>query len=431
MPSFTYTARDAAGAVSNGRLEADSRKGALRQLSSRGLVPVSLKEGAASSSGRAKSRGSATDGEGDTATSGGWRSWLTERSGGALAGVSRKDRLPFLRALSDLLTAGVQTGDAVRMLSRRLSGGAQKKLANALWDGLSQGRSLSQSMREMPAVFDEASISLVEAGEATGNLGEILKRLVTDLEEREELKSKLVGAMAYPIFIVMVAVAVVLVFLYFLLPRIQTLLTGLGGKLPFATRALIGMSEFLVTWGPVLVIGAVLAGVALWAWRKTPNGRTVLDQRVLGFPGLGAFLRDSDLLRMVQTLALLLENGITTLTALTLTERTILNTSIRRSFNEARLKIAEGMPISAALKATGWFPDLVIDILVIGDNTGNLVPGLHEVSRYYRRRQSRQLNFFVGALSIAVLMVAFVFVALIAFGIILAVFQLSSNLRVR
>ncbi len=421
MPTFSYTARDSGGANVAGRLEAGTRKAALRELSSRGLVPVRLVEGAAAP---------ATGADAATTTP---RRGLTLllRGGAPSARFSRRDRLPFLRSLGDLLGAGVQTGDAVRMLSRRLSGGRAKALASAVWDDISQGRSLSGALRAHPEVFDEASVSLVEAGEATGNLADILRRLITDLEEREELKGKLVGAMAYPVFIVGVALGVVLIFLYFLLPRIQTLLTGLGGKLPLATRLLIGASEFMVTWGPVLLLGAILGGVALWAWRRTPAGREAFDRRVLGVPGLGAFLRDADLLRLAQTLALLLENGITTLTALTLTERTILNTTIRRAFNEARLKIAEGMHISAALRATGHFPDLVSDILVIGDNTGNLVPGLHEVARYYRRRQSRQLNFFVGALSIAVLMVAFLFVAMIAFGIILAVFQLSANLRVR
>jgi type II secretory pathway component PulF len=151
----------------------------------------------------------------------------------------------------------------------------------------------------------------------------------------------------------------------------------------------------------------------------------------LGVPGFGTFLRDSDLMRLIQTLSLLLENGITTITALALTERTILNTTIRRAFNDARQKIAEGAAIAAALRDTGYFPDLVTDMLLIGENTGNIVPGLKEVSRYYARRQTKQINFFVAALSIGVLLVAFAFVALIAFGIILAVFQLSANLKVR
>jgi general secretion pathway protein F len=431
MPSFSYTARDAKGALVIGKLDADSRKAALRQLSGRGLVPVRLDDGAGGAGGAAAK---SEPGEGKStlgriaALTGGDEPVSSAR---AARRLSRKERLPFLRALAELLGCGVQTADAVRMLSRRLSAGGQKTLATAVWDDLSQGRSLSAAMRAHPRVFDEASISLVEAGEATGNLADIVRRLVTDLEEREELKGKLIAAMAYPVFIVGVAIGVVLVFLFFLLPRIQSLLSSLGGRLPLATRVLIGMSEFLVTWGPVILIALVLGGVALWAWRRTPAGREHFDRRVIGVPGLGAFLRDSDLMRLVQTLALLLENGITTITALALTERTVLNTTIRRAFNDARQKIAEGLPISTALRDTGYFPDLVMDILMIGDNTGNIVPGLQEVSRYYRRRQAKQLNFFVGALSIAVLLVAFVFVALIAFGIILAVFSLSSNLRVR
>ena len=209
------------------------------------------------------------------------------------------------------------------------------------------------------------------------------------------------------------------------------MLTSLGGKLPLATRLLIGLSELLVTWGPVIAAGLAFGAVALVAWRRTPKGWEVTDHRVLGLPGIGAFVRDSDLLRMVQTLGLLLENGITTITALALTERTILNTTIRRSFSEARQKIAEGMHISHALRNTGYFPDLITDILVIGDNTGNIVPGLQEVARHYRKRQTQMLSLFINVLSVGVLLFAFMFVALIAFGIILAVFQLSSNLSTR
>lgn len=424
MPSFTYTAKDSGGATLKGALDAENRKGALRQLAARGLTPVRLQEGAAvPASAGATARGAAAVIDEPQEP--------TKPTSASLQKLSRRDRLPFLRALGDLLACGVQTGDAVRMLSRRLSSGRLKTLAVAMWDGLSQGQSLSATMRVHAAVFDEASCSLIEAGEATGNLSEIVKRLVADLEARDELRSKVINAMAYPIFIVLVAVAVILMFLFFLLPRIQTLLTSLGGRLPLPTRMLIGMSELMITWGPVLAVGLAFGSVAIVAWRRTAKGREVLDQRVLGLPGIGPFLRDSDLLRMVQTLALLLENGITTITALALTERTILNTTIRRTFAEARLKIAEGMHISHALRNTGYFPDLITDILVIGDNTGNIVPGLQEVARYYRKRQAQMLSLFINVLSVGVLMFAFAFVALIAFGIILAVFQLSSNLSAR
>lgn len=429
MPTFTYTARDARGEVVRGRLEAASRKAALRQLSGGGLVPVRLDEGA----GDLRSSG---NGGGTVAS-------LRERLGaltsdgtgaerrGRETQLARKHALPFLRALSELIGCGIQSGDALRLLSRRLAAGPQKTLAAGIWSDLSQGRSLSAALRARPKVFDEAEVSLIEAGEATGNLADILRRLVADLERREEMKSKLTAAMAYPVFIMVVAVVVVLIFLFVLLPRIESLVEGMGGQLPFATRLLIGFSKFLIVGGPVVLIGGALLVSALWSWRRTAKGRAETDQRVLGVPGFGAFLRDADLLRIVQTLALLLENGITTIAALALTERTILNTSIRRAFNDARQKIAEGLAIAAAMRDTGFFPDLVTDMLLVGENTGNIVPGLKEVARYYERRQTKQINLFVATLSIGVLLVAFAFVALIAFGIILAVFSMSSSLGAR
>lgn len=424
MPTFSYSARNDSGSAVSGQLEAANRKTALRQLAGQGLVPVRLDEqslaGRMEVSGQTVSLGARLKSfvSGDTV------------SGEAKSNLSRRERLPFLRALSELLGCGVPTGDAVRMLSRRLSGGGQKALATRIWDDVRQGQSLSAALRSQSGVFDEASISLIEAGEATGNLAEILSRLVEDLEERDEIRTRILTAMAYPAFIVLIALGVVLVFLFFLLPKIETLLDALGGNLPFLTRMLIAFSDFLISWGPVILIGGVLAGVALWAWRKTPRGRTVVDQRSLGLPGLGSFLRDSDLLRLVQTLALLLENGITTIAALALTERTILNTTIRKAFGEARSKIAEGMAVSNALRTTEFFPDLVLDILLIGENTGNLVPSLKEMVRYYHKRQNRQINFFISALSIGVLLAVFVFVALIVFGIVTAVLSLSANLRV-
>lgn len=424
MPTFTYTARDPKGDVVRGRLDAGNRKAALRQLSGNGLVPVRLDEGG----GDAKAV--VTGANGGTVASLLAPTTDTARSPKDFT-FSRKHALPFLRALSELIGCGIQTGDALKMLARRLSGGPQKALAAAIWSDLSQGRSLSAALRGRGKVFDEAAISLIEAGEATGNLAEILQRLVLDLERREEMKSKLTAAMAYPAFIMLVAVVVVLIFLFVLLPKIEDLVEGMGGQLPFATRLLIGFSKFLLVGGPIMVIGGGLATTAIWSWRRTEKGRAETDHRVLGVPGFGPFLRDADLMRLIQTLSLLLENGITTITALALTERTILNTTIRRAFNEARLKIAEGLAIAAALRDTGYFPDLVTDMLLIGENTGNIVPGLKEVSKYYERRQTKQINFFVAALSIGVLMIAFAFVALIAFGIVLAVFSMSSTLQSR
>jgi hypothetical protein len=171
--------------------------------------------------------------------------------------------------------------------------------------------------------------------------------------------------------------------------------------------------------------------VAFWAWRKKPAGRLRSDAWLLKSAGIGRFIASQEILRITQTLSLLLENGITTIPALAMTERTLQNRVLRASFAEARAKIAEGAPISGALQAMGHFPALVIDVLTVGENTGDIVPSLKEIARVYRRQITSDVNVFLNVVSITVLLVAFAFVALIAFGIILAVLQLSASLRVR
>ncbi len=411
MPIFHYTARDAAGAESRGKLEAGSRRQALAQLRAHQLVPSRLDEGGAV----------------DSAPGGG--AFSLGRSLGRGKRHGREHALPFLRALMGLVTGGIQVADGVKLLSRRLSDPTLRSLAAALWDQLSQGRSLSQAMTAVGPVFDEPTINLVQAGEATGRLGGVLERLVGDMEERAELRSKLVGALAYPAVILVMAVVVILIFLFFLLPRIETLLASLQGNLPLVTRLLIGFANFLVGYGWFCALVAGVGVSIFWAWRRKPEGRLATDRWLLKVSGLGPFLVASDIVRLTQSLSLLLENGITTLPALTMTERTIQNRVFRAAFAEARGKIAEGAGISAALGGTGFFPPLVIDVISVGESTGDIVPSLKEVSRDYRRRMSKQVGVLVNAVSIGALLAAAVFVALVAFGIISAVFQISASLK--
>jgi type II secretory pathway component PulF len=416
MPIFHYVARDAQGAESRGKLEAATRKQALAQLRSRQLTPSRLDEGAAGAAAAA-------------AESAGSISLGSFGGSGAKKRFGREHALPFLRALMGLVTAGIQVADGVKLLGKRLSDPALRALSAALWDQLSQGRSLSQAMTAQGAVFDDATVNLVQAGEATGRLGGVLERLVLDLEERAEIRSRLIGAMAYPAVILGMAVIVILIFLFFLLPRIETLLASLQGNLPLATRLLIGFANFLVGYGWFFaLVGAV--GVSIfWAWRRKPEGRLASDGWLLKVTGVGTFVISNDILRLTQAFSLLLENGITTLPALAMTERTIQNRVFRAAFAEARGKIAEGAGISTALGGTGFFPPLVIDVISVGESTGNIVPSLKEVARDYRKRIANQAGVFVNVISVGALLVAAGFVALVAFGIISAVFQISASLK--
>lgn len=416
MPTFVYSARDAKGSAISGELDAASRRAALQKLAARQLRPTSVSERGA----RASTAAAAAEPV--------WSKLFSASRQSKASQLDRKSALPFLQALRELLACGIQSGDALRMMSSRLSDKRQRLIASLLWDELRQGRSLSESLRRLPRVFDESLVSLVEAGEATGSLTRVLDRLVESMEERKAIANKLVAALAYPVVLIAVSIALVMLFLFFLLPQIQGLLDSLGGDLPAATRLLILVADFLLYYGWVIGLGLVVLVSALAAWRRTSAGRVAFDAFVLRIPGVGRFLRDAQILRLTQVLSLLLENGITMVQSLSMTERSLSNRAMRRDFGEARVKVVEGATLSNAFKATGYFDDLALDIFTVGENTGNVVPALKQMARQYNDRIDRLIRSFLGVLSTGVLLFVCSFVALIAFGIISAVFQLSSSL---
>jgi len=426
MPTFAYKAKDAQGSVVGGRLEAATRRAALQKLAARRIRPLSIAEAAEGDEGASLR----ADG-GSAARRFGLAALLQAlRPAGARreAPAKRKHALPFLQALKELLNCGIQPGDALRLLATRLSDPRQKALAAGLWDDLRQGRSLSEGLRARPEVFEESAVNLVEAGEATGHLKRVLERIVADMEERKRVRDQLAAAMAYPLFLMFVCAAVVLLFLFVLLPRIQGLLDSLGSKLPASTRLLIGLSEWTLQYGWLIGLALVGAAVGVASWRKTEKGRVAFDALVLRLPGLGRFLRDSQILQFAQSLSLLLENGITMVQALAMAERSLSNRAMRERFREARGKVVEGASLSGALKSAGYVDPLTLDIFTVGENTGNLVPGLKQMARQYTEAIDKHVKSFLGVLSVGVLLLAFAFVFLIAYGIISSVFQLSSSL---
>jgi type II secretory pathway component PulF len=430
MPSYTYTARDRSGAAVSAALEAPTRRDALRMLAARGLTPVRVSEAGGNESGARK----VESGKKDSATSTtpsrrSLRSPLSAfRSPGAIV-PRRKERLPFLQALSDLTTSGLSAGEAVRLLSVRLKEPALRALCAGLWEHISEGAPLSRAMAAFPDVFDSSSVNLVAAGETTGSLNDTLSRLIAHLTEQRALRRQLLSALAYPIFMMFVAGGVILFFLFYLLPKLQSLLTSLHGKLPVSTQLLIGLSDFALHYGIFVLLAVVFLGVSFWRWRATESGRIASDGWMLRLPFLGTFVVSQTVLAISQTLSVLLENGITTAEALKMTERQIDNRVHRAAFGEATARVLEGESLSLALNRTNCFPDLVLDRLAVGENTGNVVPSLKDIARSYQVRISEELNIFTRVIASGVLLVVFVFVGFIAFSIVSAVFSLSSSFK--
>jgi type II secretory pathway component PulF len=422
MPRFAYTAHDRAGKSVIADVDAPTRKDALRLLSARGLQVASVNEMAASAPGK-KANGAPATKPASTAPA-----RVSRRASPQLLG--RRECLPFLESLHDLATSGLSAGEAVRLLSVRIKEPRLRSLCAGIWEQISEGAPLSRAMAGFPQVFDSSITNLIQAGEATGSLNETLARLIAHLTEQRELRRQLLTALAYPIFMVSVAGGVILFFLVFLLPRLKTLLTSLGGKMPASTSLLISLSEFALSiYGLATLIVLVLGLVSFFGWRQTAAGRAATDAWLLKLPLTGPFIVSQTVLAFAQTLSVLLENGITAAEALRMTEKQIGNTVHRAAFNTATARVLEGEALSLALTRTGCFPDLVLDRLAVGENTGNVVPSLKQIAIAYQKNISNQLNMFTKVIASGVLMAVFIFVGFIAFAIVSAVFQVSGSFK--
>lgn len=418
MPRFTYTARSGTGQTVESTLDAPSRKDAARLLAARGLRPISLNELGGAPAAAAKKSTTVADA---------LPKLFAERS--AHRQFSEELQLPFFQALSDLIGSGLPAGEAVRLLSQRLQEPQLRGLCAALWERLSEGLPLSQAMESLPGTFTTHAVNLIAAGEATGNLREVLQRLVQHYTAQREMRRTLAAALAYPIFICTIAVGVIIFFIFFLLPRLQTLLNSLGGKMPWATRLLVGLSEFLLHYGVIAIVGVVLTVVFFWRWRKTAKGRAATDAWVLRTPFAGRFVSAATIHNFASTLAVLLENGVTTAEALRMTERTIANRSLQAAFRDATSRVLEGESLSQSLAKTKCFPPLVIDRLAVGESTGQLAPSLRNIAASYQDDLARQVNVLTQVISTGVLLVAFTFVAFIAYAIVSAVFSVSASFK--
>jgi type II secretory pathway component PulF len=408
MPRYTYTARSSDGQTVSDGLDAPTRRDAARLLASRGLQPFNLQEVGGSS---AASRSTQS---------------LIHSSSRAL---TAELQLPFLQSLSELVGSGLPAGEALRLLSQRLQEPRQRALCGRLWEKLSEGLPLSLALQTLPAVFPAHTINLIAAGEATGNLREVIERLIQHYVARQELRRLVTAALAYPVFICAVALGVILFFVFFLLPRLQTLLNSLGGQLPWSTRLLIGLSDFILHYGLVAMVAAALGLVMVWRWRRTAAGRLSSDGLLLRLPFAGHFATGTAIHAFSSTLGVLLENGITTAEALRMTERTFDNRALQAAFREATGRVLEGESLSQSLARTGLFPPLITDRLAVGESTGQLAPSLRGVARSYQQELERSLRAFTQILSNGVLLFAFAFVAFIAYAIVSAVFQVSASFK--
>ena len=417
MAVFKYLAIDAKGKTLSGSVDASSEREARKKIRSQKLTLIKFTSGGGkgkkvSKSGKFKDKSIS----------------LKTRSIRKGSSKGEKIGLEFLKRLNELHGSGMPVADSVKLLNSRLSDPYQKEIAGTLWRELTEGRTLSKAMRFLPQYFSESSTFVIEAGEATGNLSPILAKIISHLEEKREIRSKVVGSMTYPVFVGFVAIGVVIFFLFFLLPQIQEMLDSLGGELNLMAKILINGSNLLLTLGPFILIGLLVGLGSILQWNKTEKGGMALDKNLLKLPLFGRILYLSELFQLSSLLSTLIWSGIGLTENLRLCEKTIKNRFLRNHFRSARALVNEGKSLPESLRKFKFMPLMQLDVIEVGEKTGNLGNSMEDASRTFRNELTKKIQIMTTLVSGGALGFAFSLVALVAISIVTSIFQVSKSI---
>lgn len=399
MPAFRFLALDAAGRRERGVLQADSARAARVQLRERGLAPLEV----------------------DAVESG--------ASGGASAARLSGSRLALLtRQLATLVRAGLPLDEALAALADASDARARPTVL-ALRAAVMEGRGLADSMASFPRAFPPAFRASVAAGEASGRLDLVLQRLADWAEARDALRRQLINALAYPVLLLVVALAVVAGLMAHVVPQVVGVFAQSGQVLPLPTRILLQGGELLRAGGLawLLLPTLLLAGlVGLW---RAPASRARMQALLLRLPGLGRLLRAADTARFARTLALLGGSAVPLLDALRVAGGVVQQAPLRAALEQAGRAVREGQGFARALEASGQFPPVALRLIASGEKAGRLPEMLDEAALQCERELQLALGLLAAALGPVVILGLGLLVLFIVLAVLLPIFELNTLIR--
>jgi general secretion pathway protein F len=410
LPAFAYTGLNSQGRSIKGVQTADTVSGLKASLRREGVYLTAVTE--ANASGRTRET---TDTESQDVDFGA----LFDR-------ISPKQVAYVTRLLSTLLIAGVTLPEALGALTDQVESARFKGVLSDLSSRVNEGSSLAAALGVHPSVFTPLYVNMVRAGESSGALETVLIRLADFMDQQEELKGKLGTALLYPIAMALVATFVVGLLMVKVVPQVTELFSDQEMSLPFSTRILIGVSDFVGGyWWLILLVGAA-GSWAFAKWRMTAAGRASLDHRKLTMPFLGDLLRKVAVARFSRTLSTMLASGVQLLEALDIVSSLLGNVTLEKAVSDARDDIREGEGIAPALKRSGEFPPLVTHMISVGERSGELESMLSDVADAYDREVNTAINRSMAVLEPLMIVGMAVVVGFIVFAIMQPIIQMNS-----
>ena len=420
MPQFSYKARRKSGEVVQGVLDVADRPAALVQIERLGLFPVMV-EGA---------RGGAASVPMPGEKEAGRRSLLpafTQRK------RQRRPKLQelatFTQQMANLLNSGMPLTVALNSMTHLESKGIPSDVSKALKQEVMEGRSLSDAMSKQRIIFSDLYVNMVRAGEQSGALVEVLRRLSDHFNRFAEVQSKFKSALIYPAVVASVGIGIVIFFMTFMLPRFLTIFEGLKVPLPLATRILVGISHAFSTYWWVMVLVVVTIVVLFKRFKATDEGKRKIDGWKMNAPVVGKVIRLNIFGQFARTLSTLLINGVPVLTALKITEEIMPNVIIKEAIAKTRDAVTDGKTIAQPLAQSRIFPQLMIDLIKIGEETGDVPGALKNVADTYENELTIGLRVMTNLIEPAMIIMMAVLVGFLLFSVLSAMFSITASIQ--
>ncbi len=404
MPAYAFEALSADGQTRKGTLEADSAKSARTQLRTQGLVPLSVEAVQAAKAGSAGAL-------------------FTRRVLGAQA------LAVWTRQLAGLVGSGLPLERALASLSSEAESEAERNLVADLRAEVNSGSTFGRALAQHPREFSAIYVAVVGAGEQSGNLGLVLEHLAQDLEDQQVLNAKLLGAALYPAIVSLVALAIVLFLVTYVVPQVASVFAGSKRALPFLTVLMLGLSDVVRSYG-WLMLGLLVLGIGAARWAlRAPELRYRFDAAWLGLPIIGRLSRSYNAARFASTLAMLAAAGVPILKALQAASDTLSNQAMRRDAQDALVAVREGAPLASALAQKKRFPGLLSMFARLGEQTGQLPLMLQRAASQLSSEVQRRAMQLATLLEPLLIVLMGLVVMLIVLAVLLPIIQMNQLVR--
>ena len=410
MPAFAYTALDATGKQVTGSLSVSTRAEVYRKLEAQRLVPIKVAEdeAAAKVAADAKAQQEAPPPK-----------------------LTRPQLILFTEELADLLDGGLQLEQALRVMHERQESPILRRVSGRIREQLREGAMFSKALQQASPSFDEMYCNLAAAGEVSGSLPPILRRLTASITQVQELQTRALSAMIYPAVLFAALIVLMLVFSLVLVPQFSEMLAKSRTGLPFMMRMLVGFSQFVGHWW---WLGLTIAGTVVLLFRSfiaRENGRRWWDRFKLNIPLFGPVLQARFYAQFSSSLGNLVNNGIPLLNALKLTTKTTSNVFLRALLTQATTHLGEGVSLSGALRKVGSLPVIFVDMIAMGEQTGRLGRALEKISMRYDKDLDKKVKRVTALITPVMLGILFFVVGIFAVAIVTSIFGSMSAVRDR